>query len=291
MTNSVMNMIRQIVSNMSMPQAQNSWGQTLNLVGGVPVTLDFKTLANQNSIQNIQGLWVDNSAGTAACVVSVPATLQNFTVPAGYQGVTPLYVSPDLVIIFSGTGAVPVVFTNFPTPVGVWPANTAASGAFTFTGGNLNTRDVNIAAAVDGGAIDTVQKLYTGGDTQVHHRSGNVISGTTAAAGTTVILAGAPSVFLSSAHVSISGGAQVAAPGLVNVRLFFGTSGLTIFNKNVFLGNAAPGVDQAPFQLFSLSNLDYLGALAADNLSITLGTALTVGNLEWTVGAGTTAVA
>jgi len=289
--NNISNLIRQTVSNMLMPQKSNIWGMTLALTGGVPISLDFKTLANQNTVDNIQGIWIDNSAGTAALVLSVPASLQNFTVPIGYQGVAPLYVTPDLVINFTGAGNVPVTFLNFPTPVGVWPANTAASGAFTFTGGNLNTRDTTIASLAEAGGLDVIEKLYASGDTPVHHRSGNPISGNITAAGTTVLLAGAPSVFLSSADVSISGGAQIAVAGLVNVRLFFGTSGLTIFNKNIFLGAAAPGVDQGPFTLFRLSNLDYLGALAGDNLSITLGTALTVGSLEYTLGAGTTAVA
>lgn len=291
MLNNINNLIRQTVSNMLMPQKQNIWGMTLALTAGVAVSLDFKTLANQNTVDNIQGIWIDNSNGTAPLGLSVPASLQNFTVPTGYQGVAPLYVTPDLVINFLGTGNVPVTFLNFPTPVAVWPANTAASGAFTFTGGNLNTRDVNIAANTEAGGLDTLLKLFSSGDVPVHARAGNPISGQATAAGAVDVLAGAPSVFLSSADISVDGNASLAAAGPFTVTLAFGTSGLQICKRTIVLPNAAPATATPRYELFNQSDLNFLGAVAADKLTLTLSAALTSGAVQYTLGAGTTAVA
>lgn len=290
MTNSLTNIIRNVVSNMTMPQSQNVWGNTLTLAAGIPVQYDFKSLANQNAVQNLQGIWIDNSAGTAACTVSVPASLQNFTVPIGYQGVAPLYVTPDMVLVFSGIGVVPVVFLNFPTPASVWPANTAASGSFTFTGGALNTRDAVLDPLAQTGGLLVVPNLYGNADAPIYARQGNPLSGNVTAAGTTVLLAGAPSVFLSSVDVSVDGNASLAAAGPLTVTLFFGTSATRIFQRTVILPAAAPATPTPRYELFNQSDLAFIGTIAGDNISFTLSAALTSGTVSYVLGAGTTAV-
>lgn len=288
MTNNINDSIRSQVGTMNMPSSQQTYSQVLNLTLGAPVSLDFKTLANLHQIENIQGIWIDNSQGTGTVTATVVATLQNFTVPTGYQGVAPLYVSPDNVISFTGAGTVTIVFLNFPTPVGVWPA-ASNSGQQTFSGMYLNTQDKNIALAMDQNSVDVVPKYYTGGDGLVHKRSGNVISGRLTASGSTVLLAGAPSVFLSSIDVAVDGYAELAAQGYFYVTLLFGTSAKQIFQRGIYLNNTLPSQNNL-YQLISLSDVDYIGALTGDNLTIQLSATLTVGAVNYTIGCGTTAV-
>lgn len=290
MGNSANDSIRGMVANMSQPGSQQVYSQTMQLAMGTPQSLDFKVLVNTMKIDNIQGVYVDNSNGGAALNINVQATLQNFTVPQGYQGICPLFVTQDMVLNISGSGSIPLIFLNFPTPVGVWPATGATSGSMTFTGANLNTRDTNIATAMDQTGVGVVEKCYTGADAIVRRRLGNPLVGNVTAAATTVLLAGAPSVFISSIDVSVDGNAALAAAGPLTVTLFFGTSAQRIFQRTVILPAAAPAVTTPRLELFNQSDLTFLGALAADNISLTLSAALTSGTVSYVLGAGTTAL-
>lgn len=287
---SILNIIKGVVSNMSQPGSQQVYSQTAVLVAGTPQILDFKSLVNTMKVDNIQGVYVDNSAGGAAVNISVAATLQNFTVPQGYQGICPLFVTQDMVLILSGNGNIPMVFLNFPTPAAVWPASGATSGSMTFTGPNLNTQDVTLAASADQGSVGVVEKNYTTLDGLIRRRLGRVASANLTAAATTVILAGAPSVFLSSVDVSVDGNASLAAAGPFTVTLFFGTSAVRIFQRTIVLPAAAPAVATPRYELFNQSDLAFLGTLAADNISITLSAALTTGTVSYVLGLGQTGV-
>lgn len=288
MSNLITSFLRGLVSNMTQPPTQQVYSNTLQLVTGTPVALDFKTLQNNLKLDNIQGVWIDNSQNSSPAQLTVQATLQNFTVPAGYQGVAPLYVTADLVVIVSGNGNLPMVFLNFPTPAAVWPA--AGGGTQTFTGGNLNTRDTNIALAMDQSGVGVVEKAYGNADQIVRRRLGAALSGQVTAAGNTVLLAGAPSVFLSSADISVDGNASLAAAGSLTVTLSFGTSALQILKRTIVLPNAAPATPSPRYELFNQSDLSFIGALAADNLTMNLSAALTSGGVQYTLGAGTTGV-
>lgn len=110
----------------------------LTLVGGSITSFDLKPLANNHRIQNVQGIFVDNSAGTIPLTVTTAAG-QIFKIPAGYQGVMPIYLSPDNVITFAGTGTVNVTLLNFPTPAAVWNATT--SGSVVTISGTVQVQD------------------------------------------------------------------------------------------------------------------------------------------------------
>lgn len=111
------------VSTFSMPTLQQVYSQIFTLTSGQTVNLDFKPLVNQHKVSSIQGVYIDNSLGTATFTLLVVATLQLISIPAGYQGIMPLYMTADNVVQLTGNGTVPVIFNNFPTPAAVWKAS------------------------------------------------------------------------------------------------------------------------------------------------------------------------
>lgn len=115
-------------SNGQRPAASRSYGFALTLTNGVPNSLDFRSLQNFNFIKDIQGVWLDNSAGSVPASISTPAG-QTFTIPAGYQGTTWLavnYTTP--VFVFTGGAKINYVLTNFPLPTAVWPTSVTNGG-------------------------------------------------------------------------------------------------------------------------------------------------------------------
>lgn len=123
MSNNVNDTIIGGVSNFLMGKLQQVYSQVFALTPGTTVVLDFKSLVNQNKIDSIQGVYIDNSAGSAPFVLTVVATLQNVPIPAGFMGIMPLYVTADNVVQLTGNGNVTVIFNNFPTPAAVWSAS------------------------------------------------------------------------------------------------------------------------------------------------------------------------
>lgn len=113
------------VSNGKNPNNGQVFGVPLTLVG-TAVTLDLKTLVNLHRVNDVQGIFMDNSGGSTALQVST-TTGQKIAIPSGYQGVMPLYLSADKTITFNGNGTVNLVLLNFPTPAAVWPASGGGS--------------------------------------------------------------------------------------------------------------------------------------------------------------------
>jgi hypothetical protein len=74
----------------------------------------------------VQGAFVDNSAGTVACVVSTLAG-DSKSIPPGSQGTMPLYLGSDNGVTLTGVGAVRITFLTFATPMAVWSAVGSAS--------------------------------------------------------------------------------------------------------------------------------------------------------------------
>lgn len=130
-TTGIYNSGNTLVSNGNPPPSPQANAFQLVLISGAAQALDLKPLANLHRIKNIQGIFVDNSAGSSAVSISTAAG-QNFIVPTSYQGVMPLYLSADQVLTISGDGNVNFVLLNFPTPASVWP--TATTGVVSISG-------------------------------------------------------------------------------------------------------------------------------------------------------------
>jgi hypothetical protein len=288
MANSPQDAIRGQVGNMSMPSLQQVYSQTLNLVLGTAINLDFKSLVNQNKLENIQGIFADNSAGTSILEITAIATNTTFKIPPGYQGVMPLYMTADMALNISGAGTVPVTFLNFPTPAAVWPA-TAGSSSNTYTGDDLNTRDSNIAAHTVAGGIQTMQRVLGGGDAPKYLRQGSAFHGTLTANGTTTIVTGAPTFFLTSARVYVSGNAAFTAPTNLVVTLAGSVSG-TIAAASLYGVATVPLVTTVGYTMIDISGVDFVGSASGENLTLTVaGANFASGLIDYTIGAGTTA--
>src|ERR1700749_812468 len=117
MANSIYNIQPFQVSTMETPSTSQVYSTLLNLDMSSPTAvIDLKSLANLHRVGNVQGIWMENSAGTTSLSVTM-ASLQTFTIPAGWQGLAPIYLSADNVLTFTGQGLVGIVLINVPTPV------------------------------------------------------------------------------------------------------------------------------------------------------------------------------
>jgi len=92
----------------------------VTLVANQTFTLNLRQQSGVYPKQ-IQGAYVDNSAGTAACVITTLAG-DSKSIPSGYQGTMPLYLGPDDTLYMSGAGSVRLTLLNFQTPMAVWSA-------------------------------------------------------------------------------------------------------------------------------------------------------------------------
>lgn len=119
------------VSNGTRPKVAKVYSFPLSL-SGAALSLDLTPLANLHRIENVQGIIVDNSANSAALNLTTNAG-QKFYIPGSSQGITPLFLAQDNVLILNGTGTVNVTLTNFPVPCAVWNAEGAESVTITGT--------------------------------------------------------------------------------------------------------------------------------------------------------------
>lgn len=278
-------------SNMTMTGSQKVFSNILQLSAGVPQSFDFKSLANKHQIDNIQGVWIDNSQGQTPFSLTVNATFQVFTVPAGYQGVAPLYVTPDLVCTLAGSGQVAVVFQNFPTPAAVWPASGPVPlppGGFTFSGNSLETLDTGLAAKTEAGGLKAVEMLLSPGDVPIHARAGQPIFGSTIASGAVILAAsGVLRPFVTDFNIQVSANAvPIGGAGAFTAALTFVGSGLIVWEGQIWLNAAPPHVTNT---VISRTGLNYLGA-PGDSLQLTFGPLFSAGVLFYNVGCGMTGV-
>lgn len=100
----------------------------------LPVTADFTisspavfNLQNEELrliINEVQGIYVDNSSNSYPIICTIRGTNQKITWAAGAQGYMPVLVGDNAHFSFATTGTpkIPVFFLNFPVPVGAWPS-------------------------------------------------------------------------------------------------------------------------------------------------------------------------
>ena len=268
------------VSNGNVPKTSRVYGFTLNLVSGIAQSFDLRPLRNLNQIKEVQGIFIDNSAN--ALPASVTASVaQTIVVPPQSQGVYPLYLSADDVLILTGSGTVRYILFNFPTPAANW---SAASTGLPVVGGLVQTQDVALDAAIQNGALNAGVALYGNGDAIQHKRGGIAYNGELSAAATTVIVAGSPSAFISSVHLALSPDATLAAAGIVTVTAAFTNAG-TIFSRKVYVPLAATN---SVVPVIDVDGLSLIGTLGGDSFSITLSTAFATGGVEYFIVGGTT---
>lgn len=106
-------------SNSIIPALSRTFTFTKTLVSGSTMTIDLTNQNTLNRLQNVQGVFIDNSLGAVPLIFGLTSG-QNIRVPAGAQGTFPIYWPADYIVNLTGAGQVTITLVNFPTPVGVW---------------------------------------------------------------------------------------------------------------------------------------------------------------------------
>lgn len=287
MANNIQNTSAARVGNSGSPAMAQVYSNLFALAG-VPITVDLKPLANQHRIKQIQGVFVDNSAGTTSCSIGTAAAFA-MQVPAGYQGILPLYMSDDNVLTINGTGNVGITLLNFPSPAMVWPASPANTSA-NIVNGILQVQDVGLENLIYQGGLNANGGGLGHADVRKSKRIGNAYSGSITTATTVAVIAGSPSCFVSGISVVLSPDAQIAAGGVLTVAANFTNSG-TVFTRRLTMPAAAVF---GAYTFFDKENLSLVGAIAGDTFNLVVtspGGALSAGAIEYTIFGGQTATA
>lgn len=272
------------VSNGAAPSVSrvNAFTQTLTV--GVPLMVDLRPFRYQNVVGQVQGAFLDNSANSTALSV-VTGAGQPLVVPPQSQAVMPLYLGENATLTLTGAGTVTVILLNFPTPAAVWSAQ---GNAIPVSGGKVIVSDPALEALINGGALSVTRTALTSGDATVHLRTGIAYSGTLTASGSTTIITGSPSCFLTAADLWLSPASTMATAGILTVTLAFANQG-TIATRSVYV--PATAANGAPTPILQLRDVQLLGALNGDNLTLSLSGALSAGGVEYTIVGGTTGTA
>lgn len=111
---------------------------SLTLTAGIAQVVDLRAQQYLNVLKDVQGIYIDNSANSAAVTVSTQSG-QNITCPGNSQGSMPLYLpAAQPILTFSGAGTVNFTLTNFPVSPQFWNAQ---GGALPIVGGLVQVQD------------------------------------------------------------------------------------------------------------------------------------------------------
>ena len=157
--------VTQKIGSQYMPESAISAKAVVNLVAGTATKLDFTNLIGSGAIQNIQAVFVDNSANSTSLTLTTAAG-QNLIIPPASQGIFPVILangSPTVTVAGSGTAT--LLFLNVPMPFGSWSISGAP--ALVVTNGNLQVTDTALDATIANGGV-----VYTA-------PAGSLISGST----------------------------------------------------------------------------------------------------------------
>ncbi|MGH7941559.1 MAG: DUF1859 domain-containing protein, partial [Limisphaerales bacterium] len=243
-------------------------------------------------------LWIDNSQNNQQVSILNQQSGQNIIVPAGFQGTVPIFAPNPPVFNVSSTGNGEVDFIFLNVPVISMNLNTSGSN-FKFDGnGYLEVDDVTLntlmaSVASGAGQLNVAEYVATNADiVQPRFVGSQLYNGNAAVTAVQTIIAGAPNFFFTFAEILITPDAYIASAGEFTVTLKDSGTGNTLATGVCYLPAAAPTISQAspPVLLCLLEDLEYIGRHAAGgNLTLTLGAALTAGEVFWNVAGGTTA--
>lgn len=274
------------VANGQRPTPSKIYSFSAVLTAGIVGTVDLRGLQNLNILQQVQGMFVDNSANNASATIEI-ATGMSILVPGLSQGFFPIFVPPNAPVFnLTGNGTVTVTLTNFALPASVW-GNVSLGNVF--SGSPLAVKDAAleacIAAAVS--ALQTTPLYLSGGDAWIPQRLGSMAAfAAVSAAGTTILIAGSPSAFVTGIYASLTPNATLAAAGNLTVTLR-STSIASIAQRTIYVPAAGANLEKLVFDLSSINVVPG----ATDSIEIVLSAALTAGSLETTIYGGTTAIA
>lgn len=260
----------------------------------IPVSLNFAlqqsfnvdlTLAQQTAqMRSVQAVWYDNSQNATPVTILSQGTQQNLILPGHSQGCLPIFqtVPSKFTVTCTGGAAVLLQFINVPLPACVWP--TTAEPSFT-TLGYLQTSDVALDAIITSNSL-AVTMNGTGNNNVLKpfFIADELFSGSVTAAGNSVVTTGAPSYFITEAHVYISADASLAAAGELTVQL---RDNATVIATGIaLLPNAGGTAPIGPYELIELENIQFNSKASTVALNLNLSAALTGGHVYYNIAGG-----
>lgn len=262
----------------------------------IPLTLDFSlqqsytidlTLQQQlKQISLVQTAFVDNTGNGAVLVITSSGTGQNAICPAYSQAMLPLLCSNPPKLTISSTGGVSVGITllNVPSPPGVWPYNQTPIGA---TGNNyVDVFDHAFYNSTVSGYLAVLNKYESDSDiVRYGYVANKIFSGNVSTTTAATLITGSPSYFFRTLYAEFTANSTLAAAGLVTLTLKDGAT--TIFSTAIYLG--ATPLNTSPIVALDLRDVQYNSVHNAAALTLTLGTSLATGQLNWHMFGGLTA--
>lgn len=99
------------------------------LTANTPQEMNFEIPISRKVIDQVQSVYIDNSANDVPFVLVSRNTFQSISAPARSQGWYPLLCGNPPILVASATQPIDVdcIFINVPMPVGNWNAETSAS--------------------------------------------------------------------------------------------------------------------------------------------------------------------
>lgn len=253
--------------------------------------IDFTLIQQRGLISELQAVYIDNSLNASSVSLIVNGSNQKIVSAANSQGFYPILAPnpPKFTSQSIGGVAVQMHFLNIPITCLTW--NTQNS-TFNFTGsGYLNTSDVALDALIAGGTLPVSPKKQGQNDTLVPDFVGDdLFTGSTATTVAQTIIAGNPGFYFTFCDVEITPDAILGSAGELTVTL---KDGATTIAQGICYLPASLGtitLETGPSVLIRLDNLQYNAKAGSNNLTLTLGTALTGGKVYWNVAGGQTAV-
>lgn len=272
------------VANGGRPSPSKIYSFSVTMASGTVSEVDLRALQNLNILQQVQGMFVDNSANSGTVVISI-STGMDLLIPGYSQGFFPVFVAPNApVFSFTGSGTVTVTLTNFAMPAAVW--GTLSLGNV-FTGSPLLVRDAALEATINSltAALNATPLALSSGDVWVPKRVGSLSYYAIVTAATTYnLIVGSPSAFVTGAYAYLTPNATLAAAG--NVVVTLGAFSGTILARTMYVPAVAAN---ASIPIFEVDDLSYQPQ-PADTITLTLSAAFATGGVEVTLFGGTTAI-
>ncbi len=226
-------------------------------------TVDWRQFKIDNFPFQPQGVFIDNSAGTAPLVIVIGPLNWTVSCPAGATTQAQFPAPNGQTATMTGAGQATVVFVDFP----VLPAQNLVTIAG-ITNVAITGQPIGVSVPInDGGIPYDVQEIPT---------PISAVYGSIAPAATTVtLIPPSANLNLRKAVVTFSGNAVQGVAGTILLTLTL--NGNAIYKENVFI--PAAGFNENAYQII----LDFakLGLSAgAGNLVVTLASALTAGIVD-----------
>lgn len=132
----------------------------------IPITYDFSQgaswntdlslLKQQGKIGSVQSVFIDNSQNNQTVTITMTGLGQRISVPAGYQGIFPVFVTdkPVFTVDSAGNGIATIAFSNAHQNAAMW----ATSPSQVNVSGTIATTNAALDPTVSGNRINTTSK-------------------------------------------------------------------------------------------------------------------------------------